>query len=371
MINKISSQEINDIMTAAKGRLDETNKKFEKAKEEIQDRIKIIKYESEYAATIQSKIMSGAYAKVDGLTCFSKLTGGKYTRYGSTIHAKLIKDPINVFNLHCSGLGDAFFREDVKVAINNNERGSLVGDAWENEFTYKEEYLNLLKDDIIEDKGIFFDTYKNKHLTIRVELSSLSSILGPTRFNCIEIDPFLHGSFDIKAVYIYPFDEEGNTVSEPEILEPMENVGKQRIMLPNKINFYKIEFDIQINYESYPGITPVYPFGLKHLYFYDMDFHTDSYLIAELKADKYISYVKNEISVKTPYGFSSAQIGSSGIGLYLDRNGEALTSEIESSTSTNINELARSTKTIYAHIPISTSLSLIGMAFSLVERTNS
>lgn len=361
MIPKISSEELNNILIDAKNKLDVLDKRFDTTKSDMEDKLKVINYESEYVQSTLAKLKSGAYEKVNGMIGFAyqdKLLSGYYDRYGSTIHAELIKSPINVFNLEVSAFNEFYFREDVSVSVNGIE---------------DDKYLSLLKHDAIS-KPIFFDTYKTNLVKVKIELTDLATILGPTKFNVIEIDPFLHGSFDIEEIRIYEFTEAGTVDSnqKPTILSKIPGVGIERIVLPQKLNFYKVEIDFRIKYETYRNTSLVYPFGLKHIYFYNMDFKTDSYLIAEITSDKNISYIKDEITIKTPFGDETCKISTSDIELYLDRDGESLElySSIEPSYADEINEIARNVKKIYARIPIKPGESLIGIAFNIVNRSS-
>lgn len=361
MIPKISSEELNNILIDAKNKLDTLDKKFDTAKSDMEDKLKIINYESEYVQSTLSKVKSGNYQKIDGMIGFAykdKIVTGYYDRYGSTIHSQLIKSPINVFNLEVSAFNEFYFREDVSVTVND------VTD---------EKYLSLLKHDAIQ-KPIFFDTYKNDLVTVKIELTDLATILGPTRFNVIEIDPFLHGSFDIEEIRIFEFTESGtvNTNAQPTTLSKLPSVGMERIVLPKKLNFYKVEIDFRVKYETYRNTSIVYPFGLKHIYFYNMDFKTDSYVIAEITSDKNIAYIKNDIIIKTPFGEQHAKISTSDIELFLDRDGESFEfySPIEPSYADEINEIARNVKKVYARIPIKPEDSIIGIAFDVVNRSS-
>lgn len=361
MIPKISSDELNNVMEQAKEKLDSLDKKFELSKKDLEDKLKIINYESEYVESTLQKIKTGNYEKISGMKALASLdssTAGKFHKYGSTVHAELIKSPINVFNLEMSALNEVYFREDVKVAINDE---------------YDDKYLSILQHDTIK-KPIFFNTYKDKINTIKIELSNLSMVLGPTRFNVIEIDPYLHGSFDILDVRIFEFTEQGTADENvaPIKLGRLPGVGIERIVLPRKINFYKIEIDIHVNYETYRNTSVVYPFGLKHIYFYDMDFKTDSYIITEIKSSEYIAYIKNDIILKTPFGERESKISLEDIELYLDRDGKSdtLFNPIEASNPDEVKEIARNVKTIYARIPVTPTTNLIGIAFDVVNRSN-
>lgn len=362
MIPKISSDELNNILSNAQGQLTNLDKRFEVAKKDISSKLTIIQHESEYVQQTLERVKAGSYEKIKGMIAFAhldKATSGKYECFGSTVHAELIKAPINVFNLEVSALNEVYFREDVKIAINDKTDDS---------------YLSILKHDIIQ-KPVFFEAFKENELTIKIEFTNPSLLLGPSRFNAIEIDPFLHGSFDISETRIYEYTENGaiNDKALPIVLGKIPSVGIERIVLPNKINFYKIEFDIKLNYSTNSGSpTTTYPFGLKHIYFYNMDFKTDSFLIAEINSTSNIAYIKEDIILKTPLGDRASTVSLENIELFLDRDGSSNTlyTPIDASLPDEIIEIARNVKKIYARIPITPETNLIGVTFDVVNRTN-
>ncbi len=357
MIQKMSSAEINNIMTEAKDQLKELNKDFKLAKEDIANKLNIIKYETEYTDLQIDRILKGNYQKQPGLTACATIEdsyNGYFIKYGNTIHSEVTKPPLNVFNLEVSALNEAYFREDVEVAINNR---------------FEDKYKSILKHDLLQ-KDLVFDTYPEQELTIKIQLSDLATILGPTKCNVIEIDPYLPGSFDIKELRIYEFTEGGAENSTPYIASNIKDVGIQRLVLNKKINFFKVEMDIKINHESYKNSSVVYPFGLKHIFFYDMDFKSNSYLIAEITSDDFIYFVKDDIILKTPYGDYPTTVTNEQIELYLDKENDTLTTRIDPSTSDNIIGIARNVNTIYAKVPLQPDSNLIGIKFNIVNRQN-
>ena len=86
MIPKISSDELNNVMNDAKKELDGINKKLELAKTNIEDKLKIINYESEYVQHMLNKVKNGSYEKINGMKALSSLdksTSGKFDSYRS------------------------------------------------------------------------------------------------------------------------------------------------------------------------------------------------------------------------------------------------------------------------------------------------
>lgn len=350
MIEKMSSNELNKILEDANEQILKTGARVEEIKDDIETKLKVITYENRYVQSIMEKIRLGGYAKAD----FIPLAGIKSSRvseFGSTVHARQIREAINVFNISTSSMNKIYFREDVKVSVNDVE---------------SDEYTSILKHDTIP-KGIFFNEYEHDVITLKIELSELSMILGPTKFNIIEIDPFLSGSFDISDIRVYEFTSTGG-VSEnsvPVSLGRYENIGPQRIVIPEKLSFYKIEIDINAKFETWKNGSKIYPFGIRHLYFYDMDLDPSSYVIAEIKSDEYISYIRNEIKIKGVSKEIESTIKEMEIELYLDMDKTTfkLSTPIEESTSDNIKEISKNVKVIYAKIPITTSDSIIGIEF--------
>lgn len=350
MIEKMSSNELNKILEKANEQILETEARIEEIKDDIETKLRVVTYENKYVQSVMEKIRLGGYSKANFIP-LARAKSSRVSEFGSTIHAKQIREAINVFNISTSSMNKVYFREDVKVSVNDVE---------------SEAYTSMLKHDTIK-KNIFFNEYENDVVTLKIELSELSMILGPTRFNVIEIDPFLSGSFDISDIRVYEFTSIGGVSenSPPKSLGEFKNVGPQRIVIPEKLSFYKIEIDIKIKFETWKNGSRIFPFGIRHLYFYDMDLDPASYVIAEIKSDEHISYIKNEIKVKNVSKEIESTIKEMNIELYLDMDKTTfkLSTPIEESTSDNIKEISRNVKVIYAKIPITTSDSIIGIEF--------
>ena len=134
MIPKLSSQELNDIMLKAQGAINDFNSKVKTMKADAEKKLEIINFESEYTQAIMTDILEGKFKPEAYMPRFTNRCDGNYELYGNTVHAKFIKEPINIFNLNISGIGESYFRDDVKVLINDTER---------------DEYLALLMHDSI------------------------------------------------------------------------------------------------------------------------------------------------------------------------------------------------------------------------------
>lgn len=350
MIEKMSSNELNKILEDASDQVSKTETRIEKIREDMESKLRVITHENRYVQYVMEKIRLGGYAKAN-LIPLTQIKSSRVSEYGSTIHAKQIREAINVFNISTSSMNKMYFREDVKVSVNDIESA---------------EYTSILKHDTIP-KEIFFNEYEHNVVTLKIELSELSMILGPTKFNVIEIDPFLSGSFDISDIRVYEFTSTGGVSenSAPVSLGRFNNIGPQRIVIPEKLSFYKVEIDINLKFETWKNGSRIYPFGLRHLYFYDMDMDPSSYVIAEIKSNENISYIKNEIKVKNVSKEIDSTIKEMGIELYLDMDKTTfkLSTPIEESTSDNIKEISKNVKVIYAKIPITTSDSIIGIEF--------
>ena len=357
MIPKLSSQELNDVMVKAQGAINEFNSQVKTLKQDASKKLEIIHYETQYAFTRMQEIENGNFVQEPNMPILVNSKDGEFSKYGNTVHAKFIKEPLNVFNLNISGLGESYFRGDVKVLVNDVE---------------KEEYLSILKHDSLP-KTPFFDTFKDSKVKITVELNNLSNLLGPTRFNVIEFDSFLPGSYVIEHLNIYKFTEKGEIDEQDSsniLTITLNKVGKTRFVLPEKVNMYKVEFHIRVkeNAETTNNGAKVFPLGIKHIYFYDADFVKDSYIVAEIKADNNIAIVKDKIKVLTPLGEKVSTIPLEGIELYLDYENGALSFRIEPSTPDNRTEIARGTKKVYAKIPLNSLKSLIAIGFNIEER---
>ena len=223
-------------------------------------------------------------------------------------------------------------------------------------------YKNILMSDDHPKKEIFFEEYEyNSKLEIRETHSVLDEkndikitiaidkdkILGISKFNLIEIDPYLLKSFDINSIEIYEDDEKIAYKTNA-----IKNVGKTRLVLDKKYEFRKVVFHITPHYETLNSAGKrIIPFGLKHIYFYDADFRNDSYIVIKYDSNKYIDNIKNDLEVLTPFGLIDSTIKEEGIKIYFECNDGKL--ENEQQPTMNIKKpIVRNIKTIYFYVPL-------------------
>lgn len=351
MIPKISSNELNNMFENSRIELLKIQDKLEATKNSLSDKLTVINAEQEYTSKLMGEILSGNYQKEEAKTALVNCRFGNFSKYGATIHSRPIKEPVNVFNLNMSGIGEHFFRDDVTVLFNDIE---------------KAHYLNILKHDSIK-KDIVFDKYTEDKLKITIKMKD--HLLGPTRFNVIELDPFLPGSFDVERIDIYTYDSNGEMNPE-ETSIALNDVAKSRIVLDKKYNFYMIDIHIKLNFSTNTSISLTYPFGLKHIYFLDMDFAKDNYVIVPIESENFISIIKNDMLMQTPKGIRETQIDLEDIEIYVDydeRTNE-LSGQIQPSTPNKRREIARNTRVLYAKIPLGTQESLISAKFYIEDK---
>lgn len=349
-IPKMSSQELNDVLQNAKDKITEVEGNVNNIKTDVQQKLMIMKHETEYVNTMFTKLQNGHYTQNADMQVLNKVVGSRFDEYGSVVHPMFIKEPTNVFNLKVGGTGEVFFRNDIKVSVDG---------------VTLDRYTDVLKHESLPRK-IFFDEYTSPEVRITIETEEASKLLGPTKFNMIELDSFLNGSYNIKKLYVYKLTANGEMDDMPDAYTyPL--MGKSRILLPAKVNFYKVEIIVELTYSTIKNDQRVYPFGLKHLYFYDADFRTDSYSVVTIQKDTTIAIIKDTVKIKDSAGTRVSTIDEEGIEIYLDNIGGVLETQVYASTSTIRNEIARSVTRLYAKVPLN-NRALIGVAFDVETR---
>lgn len=270
----------------------------------------------------------------------TKIKGGSYSAYGQTIHPKLAGLSDQMFNfLTNSG---PVFKDNVTVTFlyeKTNDDG-----AAETVTDYQYEYCNLLKYESDPSKKDVFKTFTQNQVTMRVEMKP-SNLIGNTQCNLIELCPYLPGTFTIDQVRIWTIEQylsqDFDVPLSPDAI--YENVGQERILLPDTYQIYRIEFDITITEEKNG-----YPFGLRHLYFYNAQLDTEnSYVIVEIKKDDYIESIGNNVVIVTPEGRTAYKPDVYGIEYYAIYENGVLQGQILPNT-----PLARNLTSVYAKIPV-------------------
>lgn len=331
----MSSKELNKIFKESRDMSYAVNEKINNIKSDISKKLTILKYETEH---INKKIdtIGTTMARDLSIIAFDHTSSGLYSDYGYSVHAKFSKSPIDLFNLKLSS-GSSMFREDVAIGIND---------------IYKDEYKSILMAENNVNKTIVFEELFTDVATIDIELDR-SNILGTSRFNMIEIDPYLYGAYDILNINIYSLDTAGALKSEPDVsLNGFDKIGRTRIILPEKKKFYKITIDFKINFKSLKADQEVYPFGLKHIYFYEADFNPNSFVIAELSSEDYVEYIYDDLKLYSTQGTIESTISEQQIEVYTDYIGNTLSGRIYPSTEAVKNRIAKNTKKLYIKIPL-------------------
>lgn len=347
-IPKMSSQDFNDILEKAENKISDMNNEISAIKNNIDKKLLITRHETEYISELLSKM---AYQKPHQEGVYVMLNNnykGLYESYSNVVHAYFKKEPINIFNLKSINTDTPYFRDEVLVSINgvNTDyyKNILMSDGHPNKEIFFEEYSNkstLSKD----DDGTAY-TKDDNTIELAIEVDK-QKVIGVSKFNMIEIDPYLYQSFDIEAIDVY-----GENYDKPLFTtNKIKKVGKTRIILDKKYDFKKVVFTITPKYTAINNGEQIKPFGLKHIYFYEADFRNDSYMIVKYDSPEFIDHVKNDLEVVTPYGNFSSTLKEEGIKIYLENNNGVLENEQEPSMGIK-KPIARNLKTLYFKIPI-------------------
>lgn len=362
-IKKMSSQEYNNILNEATNKIEDISKEMQSIRNDMTKKLAIIKHEHEYLSYLYDKTIYATQKDDTFVFLNNNKYQGLFNGYSSVVHAYFKQTPINVFNLKVVNGQESFFRDEVKVSINGVE-----DDA----------FKNILKAEDVNDKEIFFEEYdfnsaintledgtplesKDNLINITIETDKTKAI-GTSKFNIIEIDPYLYKSFNIEALNIYTDDSNIPTVT----MNNIEKVGKTRFILDKKYEFKKVEFVIRVLYNTVSNGKDVWPFGLKHLFFLEADFRNDSYIIIDYTSEDYIDEVKDSVEVITATGTRTSSLSEEGIRIFLSSSNGMLSNEQEPSNDIK-KPIARNLNTIYFHIPLKNE-PIIGYKFLINKR---
>ena len=344
MIKKMSSQDFNDILENTQNKIVTMNNNISSLKKDMELKLKIISYEMEYLNSNINKI-NNTEKKDDDYILLSNLNEGLYECFGTNIHAYFKTKPINLFNIIPINSLDIFYKDEAKVKINDVE----------NDY-----FDNILKADNYKDKEIFFEELpynesedNNIKLTI---YKNRQKQYGYSKFNIIEIDPYIIGSFDIEKILIYDLNDNNPSVT----LTNIQAVNKTRILLDKKYDFNKIEIFIKPKFISTKNDEKIIPFGLKHIYLLEADFRNDSYIEIKYQTDSYIDYINNKVDIYTPEGIITTTLTEQGIKIYLDKIKDTLNNEQEPT-----NTISRNVNTLYFYIPLKQSDNTISSTNSI------
>lgn len=334
----MSSQELNEKFLQAKNECDEAITTINQIKNDMTKKITIINYANEFANLKLDTINAGVLNDISKVS-FDKNVYGIYDQYGYSIHPK-IKSSIDIFNLKLlskdDSIGRTMFKQSVICKVND---------------ILDENYINLLMADNVESKQIIFEELKQDTIKIEYQIDNQLSI-GSSRFNMIEIDPYISGSININSIECYDLDTTGNLSNTPiKTISSINNIGKTRIILDEKIKFSKVVFTFKCNFSTNKNDINIYPFGIKHILFKEVDFISDSFAIIELRTSNFIDYIYNDITLYSINGKIETTIDMYKIEIYTDYN-KILTGKVYPSTSATTNRISKNTKTLYLKIPL-------------------
>ena len=369
----LSSQEYNEMFRNANKTFDEEMAKRDMIINNISKKLMIMNYANEF---IENRIMK--YNNIanydDKLTTFDVEAYGSYNQYGLTVHPKFKNEPIDIFNLKLT-TGDTMFKNSLSCKAFFDENDP------EDEGEDKPEYINMLMADNYIQKEIVFEELSTDSVKIEYKLNSKVS-LGMSRFNMIEIDPYIYGAYSIKYIEIYSLNEVNGMISESpfKIINSIPNIGKVRIILDEKVKFNKVVFCFDLKeIKTQINNIDVYPFGLKHINFYEADFLEDSAVIVPIRAKDYIEYFYNDITIYHAGEPINSTCEYYDIEVYTDFINDTLVGRVYISSDAQVYRISKNTKVLYAKVPLiwknqantdKKYLSLSGIKFSYTVDEN-
>lgn len=354
MIEKMTSHELNNIFNNANDKLNNIIDTIKLIKNNTNKKIKILRYEAEYMENALTTLRIKSTSSSKNLTVFDNtLAITNHSKYGCTVlpRFKKISNALNVVTVDTT---EAFYRDIADVSVND---------------VTKEEYKTIFMHDNNKDKDVFFEEISEDNSEFKVSISiDKTKTIGKTTFNMIELDTFFSGSFDIKSIKIYTSD---NREYFDEFTE-FNHAGKMRITFEKEYELNKVDIIFKPNYSVEVDQQRIYPFGIKHIYFYNAKYSTNSYAIAVIEREEFIDTIKNTIEIKTPNAVRESTILNENIELYLnceinDKGEVELSSPQEVSTSQSINPIGINIKKIYAKVPLKDE-SIIGIAFNTTSK---
>lgn len=343
MIPKMDSKELSEILGKSQESITQIETDMSLVKKDMSSKLAVIKNEQEYSMqellNIKELLNGAANNDLRNRIVYARQNwlAGEYDMYGSTVHPKFVRDPNNIFNF-VTTVGPVF-KNNANVRINT---------------AVSEKFRSILMHDSIAGKDTAFSEFDSPSITLEVEVN-VGDLLGSTQFNMIEIAPYLPGSFTINSIEVYKIQSylTQSILPDYEMTTAIDKVGACRIMLDNKYDLYKFVMNITVNYKNRNG---KYPFGLRHLYFYNADFKPDSYVVAKIEKNKYIDWISEDVTIRDQSGLYNSSCAAQGIELYMSYDNELLLYKIGTSKGLAENILSRNTNVLYTKLKLSRSV---------------
>ena len=340
MIPKISSSELNTVLTEAIDSIGGLKTQMAEITSGIEARMNVLKNEQEFAASQMTSLAAmfeagGAFDPSDAITAQAGIVGGVFDTFGSAIHPKITNVPSNGFNFITQ---DGYvFKNNMTVMVNS----IISADAKE-----------MLKHDEIAGKGIFFAEYDTNKIVVDISVDP-GRLVGDAKCNMIEIVPFIAGSLSLDKVEVTDTATYATGQNVPDfILVNYGKLGSTRIMLDNTYDVKRLTLTFTVNYKNTAG---KYPFGIKHLYLLNAKTDPASHIVAKTEKTGYIEAVDKNITLVTQEGKAEASLDTLGAGLYLNYDEGVLDFELPLSQTSVPESFTRNTKSFYLYMPITTT----------------
>ena len=180
-----------------------------------------------------------------------------------------------------------------------------------------------------------------------IDLNDISNFLS-TKDRTFNID-----GKTIQFNKLYLIDTANNLTTEPtKTFSNINNFGKTRLILDEKIKFGKVVFKFKCNYKSNINDSVVYPFGIKHIFFKEADFITESCAIVHARFNDYVEYIEDKIVLYTPTGKIETNCSYYGIEAYTTYENNTLMNKVQYSTNAGIYRIPKNTMSLYFKIPL-------------------
>ena len=346
MIHRPDTSELMEIFGSTQDKIDSLKTDVDNIRSVVEKRLEILNSQNEYMLQMVQNLQAVGTQNTDKIVLSAVEKYGQFDEFGLSVHPKFTKTPVNIFNF---AMPTGFvWKNNATVYVNDEADESLN---------------QILEHDSIEGKDFSIREYDTDEITIEINANNANS-LGDLTFNVIEILPYLPGSFNIEKIDLYEY---GNDTQPVQGLTGIQNVGPQRFILDAKMILNKAVFTIKLLHRNSDN---KFTFGLKHLYFLNANFLDDCYAILRYDTNKYLTYIYDDIIIKSQFGVDIATSATeAGIIFYSGYDGEKLTHEIELSTTSKPSYISTNLKTCYIYLPITTSLISILPHFETREIT--
>lgn len=353
MIKKKTSAEIMDILENAQNDIEKIKDDVSIINNNLIKELSVINNMQEFTVSqtnnMIEKLNGTPQEKFNTKFLFSEaeIVDGSYSTYGSNIMPKLLGIPADIFNFNTAA--GIFFKDNANVSM-----GGVT----------KMEYRSMLMDDKSIEKGIAFEEFDERDITVTVEVNP-DNLLGSTSFNMIDILPYMPGSFDITKIKVYTMDDYKRQIDTPSftLTSKMVDMGTGKIFLGESRLLYKCEIDVHINFKNAAG---KYPFGLKHLYFQKGTYDTSSYAVVKISKSNFIDTIGEDIKIHSQNGKINTTCKKADVKFYQTFEEGELSIEIPTSKNSVQNPINRNLKDVYMHIPI--TCTMISMTLAMTSR---